>query len=92
MSLRIGQRTAPVCRGYPKRTGSRGFHGCGLFRCSRENGLEPLVEVNTLEEMDIALDAGAKVIGVNNRNLHTFKLDLGTTERVMEAARKRGLR
>jgi anthranilate synthase/indole-3-glycerol phosphate synthase/phosphoribosylanthranilate isomerase len=63
-----------------------------LFRCSRENGLEPLVEVNTLEEMDIALDAGAKVIGVNNRNLHTFKLDLGTTERVMEAARKRGLR
>lgn len=63
-----------------------------MFRCSRENGLEPLVEVNTLEEMDIALDAGAKVIGVNNRNLHTFKLDLGTTERVMEAARKRGLR
>lgn len=50
------------------------------------------MEVNTLEEMDIALDAGAKVIGVNNRNLHTFKLDLGTTERVMEAARKRGLR
>lgn len=62
------------------------------FRCSRENGMEPLVEVNTLEEMDIALDAGAKVIGVNNRNLHTFKLDLGTTEHVMEAARKRGLR
>lgn len=62
------------------------------YRCSRQWGIEPLVEVNTLEEMEIALDAGAKVIGVNNRNLHTFQLDLGTTERVMDAARRRGLR
>jgi hypothetical protein len=54
--------------------------------------MEPLVEVNTLDEMDIALDAGARVIGVNNRNLHTFKLDLGTTERVMESAKRRGVR
>ena len=50
------------------------------------------MEVNTLEEMEIALNAGAKVIGVNNRNLHTFQLDLGTTERLMDAARGRGLR
>jgi len=62
-----------------------------LIKTSRAWGMEPLVEVNTLPEMEIALDAGAKVIGVNNRNLHTFQLDLGTTERVMEAARKRGL-
>ena len=62
-----------------------------LIACARQWGMEPLVEVNTLDEMEIALDAGAKVIGVNNRNLHTFQLDLGTTERVMEAARKRGL-
>jgi len=54
--------------------------------------MEPLVEVNTREEMVIALDAGARVIGVNNRNLHTFKLDLETTTRVMEVARERGLR
>eukprot|EP00952_Eustigmatos_sp_NYUAD-ZCMA_P002151 9635-Eustigmatos_ZCMA.PRE.1 len=58
---------------------------------SRDWGVEPLVEVNTLEEKEIALDAGARVIGVNNRNLHTFQLDLGTTERVMGVARKRGL-
>lgn len=32
--------------------------------------------------MRIALDAGARVVGVNNRNLHTFELDLETTERV----------
>lgn len=62
-----------------------------LIKTSRMWGMEPLVEVNTLPEMEIALDAGAKVIGVNNRNLHTFQLDLGTTERVMEAARKRSL-
>lgn len=62
-----------------------------LIKTSRAWGMEPLVEVNTLPEMEIALDAGAKVIGVNNRNLHTFQLDLGTTERVMEAARKRDL-
>lgn len=32
--------------------------------------------------MRIALNAGARVVGVNNRNLHTFELDLETTERV----------
>lgn len=62
-----------------------------LIKMSRAWGMEPLVEVNTLSEMEIALDKGAKVIGVNNRNLHTFQLDLGTTERVIEAAKKRGL-
>ena len=54
--------------------------------------MEPLVEVHTDEEMSIALDCGAKVIGVNNRNLHTFKLDLGTTERVISIANGRGLK
>jgi len=62
-----------------------------LIRTCRAWGMEPLVEVNNLREMEIALDAGAQVVGVNNRNLHTFQLDLGTTERVMEVARKRGL-
>jgi anthranilate synthase / indole-3-glycerol phosphate synthase / phosphoribosylanthranilate isomerase len=62
-----------------------------LIAFARKWGMEPLVEVNTLAEMEIALDAGARVIGVNNRNLHTFQLDLGTTERVMGAAQQRGL-
>ena len=52
--------------------------------------MEPLVEVHTDREMEIALAAGAKVIGVNNRNLHTFKLDLDTTERVISIAAKKG--
>ena len=49
---------------------------------SRSLGMEPLVEVNTTDEMEIALAAGAKVIGVNNRNLHTFEVDMGTTGRI----------
>jgi anthranilate synthase/indole-3-glycerol phosphate synthase/phosphoribosylanthranilate isomerase len=57
----------------------------------RQLDIEPLVEVHTDEEMEIALNCGAKVIGVNNRNLHTFQLDLGTTERVIRIAEKRGL-
>ena len=35
-------------------------------------GMEPLVEVANTKEMEIALEVGAKFIGVNNRDLHTF--------------------
>eukprot|EP00124_Ichthyophonus_hoferi_P000775 Ihof_evm2s32 gene=Ihof_evmTU2s32 len=45
----------------------------------RNFGMEPLVEVNNKEEMDRAVRAGAIVIGVNNRNLDTFQVDLSTT-------------
>ena len=42
-------------------------------------GLEPLVEVHTRREAEIALATGAELIGVNNRDLQTMKIDLGTT-------------
>lgn len=47
-------------------------------------GMEPLVEVNNPEELERALKVGAKVIGVNNRNLHDFNVDMGTTSRIAE--------
>lgn len=55
-----------------------------LYHYSCSLGMEPLVEVNTLEEMSIATKLGAKVIGVNNRNLTNFEVDLNTTSRLME--------
>jgi indole-3-glycerol phosphate synthase len=45
-------------------------------------GLAALVEVHDEPELDRALAAGATLIGVNNRNLNTFKVDLATTERL----------
>ena len=45
-------------------------------------GLAALVEVHDEGELDRALEAGAELIGVNNRNLKTFTVDLATTERL----------
>ena len=59
-----------------------------LFDYSRQLGMEPLVEVNTSEEMKKALDLQAKVIGVNNRDLTSFEVDLDTTSRLMDAVPK----
>lgn len=50
-----------------------------LYKYSLSLGMEPLVEVQNAEEMTAAVELGAKVIGVNNRNLETFEVDLGTT-------------
>jgi indole-3-glycerol phosphate synthase len=46
---------------------------------SLELGLEPLVEVHTAAELDKALACACRVIGINNRNLHTFHTDVATT-------------
>src|SRR5204863_5622504 len=45
-------------------------------------GVAALVEVHTESELDRALNAGARLIGVNNRDLKTLKVDLSTTERI----------
>ena len=47
-----------------------------------QSGLSVLVEVHDEAELDRALASGAELIGVNNRDLKTFKVDLGTTERL----------
>ena len=46
---------------------------------AREFELDVLAEVHTAEELALALELGFDLIGVNNRDLHTFEVDLGTT-------------
>ena len=53
-----------------------------LIALVRATEMEPLVEVHDEEELRVALDCGAQVIGVNNRDLRTFVEDLGVTERL----------
>jgi indole-3-glycerol phosphate synthase len=56
-----------------------------LLRVTRSRGLAALVEVHDEAEVEIAVEAGAQVIGVNNRDLRTFNIDLGLTERLRKA-------
>ncbi|KAL7918926.1 indole-3-glycerol phosphate synthase domain-containing protein [Trichoderma austrokoningii] len=53
-----------------------------LYKYSQSLGMEPLVEVQNADEMTIAVKLGAKAIGVNNRNLETFEVDINTTGRL----------
>jgi len=55
-----------------------------LYRRAGELQLDVLCEVHDAEELQRALDAGCSTIGVNNRNLHTFQVDLNTSLRLAE--------
>jgi indole-3-glycerol phosphate synthase len=53
-----------------------------LARLAADLGLTALVEVHSDRDLDDALAIGARVIGINNRNLHTLQTDLETTHRL----------
>jgi indole-3-glycerol phosphate synthase len=48
-----------------------------LLAAVRSAGLEALVEAHTRVELDLALDCGAQIVGVNSRDLDTFRIDVG---------------
>jgi len=56
---------------------------------AKEAGLAVLVEVHDEAELERAVAIGAELIGVNNRDLKTFKVDLGTTERLAAILNRR---
>jgi indole-3-glycerol phosphate synthase len=55
-----------------------------LAALSQELGLEPLVEVHTAAELEKAFACSCRMIGINNRDLHTFRADVGTTLELLQ--------
>jgi indole-3-glycerol phosphate synthase len=55
-----------------------------LLACAAARGLDALVEVHTVAELAIALDAGARIVGVNNRDLRTLGVDVGASEAIID--------
>lgn len=53
-----------------------------MLQLTRDLGMEALVEVHTEAELQRALAIGAQIIGVNNRDLHSFTTDLSVTQRL----------
>jgi len=54
-----------------------------LHHFATTHKMSVLVEVHTHDEIGMAVDAGAKIIGINNRNLTTLEVDLATTEKLL---------
>ena len=53
-----------------------------MLAAAQDRGFQVLVEVHTAAELDAAIDAGAAVIGINNRDLAQLEVDLSTVERL----------
>ena len=54
-----------------------------FLRIGKEHGFDFLVETHTEEDIEKALDSKCDIIGINNRDLHTFKVDVHTTMRLI---------
>jgi len=53
-----------------------------LLKVAKEYRLNALVEVHSVDELQRALEAGAEIVGINNRDLTTFDVDLAVTEKI----------
>ena len=62
--------------------GLRQEHLAALHSLVLSLGMAPLVEVHSQEELELALSCKPRLVGINNRDLHTFQVDLETTLRM----------
>jgi len=62
-----------------------------LYLQARGLGLDVLVETHNELEMEMAINCQARMIGINNRNLNTFEVDLKTTDRLAQLAPENSL-
>ncbi len=56
----------------------------GFYRLAKSLGLDVLAEVHREEDIDKVIAADADIIGINNRDLHTFKVDLAVTQKLIK--------
>jgi indole-3-glycerol phosphate synthase len=61
-----------------------------MIAYAHTNGLEVLLETHTAEEFKKAIETDADLIGINNRNLSTLKIDLNTTKEILHKQPKAG--
>jgi len=54
-----------------------------FYKLSKELGMDVLVEVHSEEDLEKALKSGASIIGINNRDLTNFRVDITTTQRLI---------
>ena len=62
-----------------------------FLKITHDLDMEALVEVNSAQEMEIAKKVKAPLIGINNRNLETFEVDLNTTQKLAKTAPQQAL-
>lgn len=55
----------------------------GFYELATSLGLDVLLEVHNEEDLDKAIASGGEIIGINNRDLHTFKVDLAMTQKLV---------
>ncbi|MEM3400235.1 MAG: indole-3-glycerol-phosphate synthase [Candidatus Micrarchaeia archaeon] len=55
-----------------------------LIECAHEKGIEVLLETHTQEEFRRAMETDADLIGINNRDLRTLRVDINTTIKILE--------
>ena len=60
----------------------------GLIEYGHNLGLKVLIEAHTMQEFENSCSTNADIIGINNRNLDTLKIDLNTTKKILENSEK----